>query len=548
MKTILLVDDDPHIIKALTQHIDWERLGLTIAATAGDGNEALAVYRQVRPDIVMTDVYLPGMNGIELTQELRRDRPDLPIVILSGYDEFENARQAMRWGVNHFLLKPAGVEEIEKVLAEILLEQDVLEQKRRLEETYKRQIGQMLPYLREKLFYDLLTTRYGPNELANERLEYLGIDRPDEVLAVSLQISRPAFLTKLKERDWQLLAFGASNIIRELLQAELAEAPFIQGYALDYSDHLFVLLLFGSGGFHGSEEREAEQTLHHFSDRLATRATEKISTYLKIGASAGIGSVKRQLCELIDSYLESRKALEAAEFQGVGRVYSYEEYYGLNHAQNDYTLDLKQWNEALNALDPAKAKQMWRTIHGKLIQDGPGSLTDTQTLCVGLFNSLMYMWNDQFPLLAPPCPMSRFLKEIQQHYTLAELIGWIDTLIEDWLCAVARELSEKKGNRLVERVKSYVEQHYSEEISFTAIARELYVHPKYLSSLFKRVTGENFVSYLNRYRIGKAVEYLQTGRHMVYEVSEMVGFKNATYFSQVFKMLTGSSPSDFIRL
>lgn len=114
----------------------------------------------------MTDVYLPGMTGLEITQTLRRDHPHLPIIILSGYDEFENARAAMRWGVNHFLLKPAEVEEIESVLREVLLEQDVRERHERLEQTYKQEVGRVLPYLRKQFLHELLTTRYRADEPA----------------------------------------------------------------------------------------------------------------------------------------------------------------------------------------------------------------------------------------------------------------------------------------------------------------------------------------------------------------------------------------------
>lgn len=94
----------------------------------------------------MTDVYMPGMGGLELTEALRELAPELPVIILSGYEEFENARQAMRWGVSHFLLKPARVDEIEAVLRAVLLDLDAGEQKKRLEERYQQEIGRTLPF------------------------------------------------------------------------------------------------------------------------------------------------------------------------------------------------------------------------------------------------------------------------------------------------------------------------------------------------------------------------------------------------------------------
>ncbi|WP_159881809.1 response regulator transcription factor [Paenibacillus puerhi] len=538
MRTILLVDDEAHILQGLSQHVGWSKLKLKIAGTAMDGRQAFERYKELKPDLVMTDVYMPGMNGVELAQALRQENPSLPIIILSGFDEFENARQAMRWGVSHFLLKPASVSEIESVLDEILQELEHTEQKRRLDEHYKREIDRMLPYLREKFFYELLTTRYLAHEINEERLDYLELPSPRRTAAVSLRITRPAFLTRLEERDWQLLRFGADNMIRELVEDELKLSSF-RGGVLDYSDNLFVLLLLSPH----SEEEE----LYRFCERLGRMATERIRTLLKIEALAGIGSVKSGLHELIDSYLESRKALDTAEYQGSCQVYPYRESARLDTTFDSYAPLLKQWNEALAGKLAEQAKAQWAQIHERLGGEASGSLADVQTICVGVFSSLMMVWHDDHPQQPPPLTMSRFLQEIQQRYALKDLIGWMHELVSEWLQISQQELSGRRGNRLVESVKQHVEQYYGEDISFAAIAKELYVHPKYLSQLFKRVTGQNFVQYLNQYRIQKAISYLQSGQHMVYEVGEMVGYKNAAYFSQVFKMVTGKSPSDFFR-
>jgi two-component system response regulator YesN len=537
MRTILLVDDEQPILDALSHHVGWSELNMSIVGMALDGYEAYSKYKELKPDIIMTDVFMSGMDGIQLVQMIRKENPNIPIVILSGYEEFETARQAMRWGIDHFLLKPSSVTEIRLVMEEILQELDVIEQKKQLEEHYKREIDLMLPYSREKLFYEILTTRYLPEEIPQERLEYLEIPKPQEVLVVSLQITRPAFLTKLKERDWQLLKFGADNMIKEMTREELSLFPSIHGEVLDYSDHLFVISLL-------NKETNAD-LLYSTAETIARKIIEKIMTYLKIEASAGIGSIKQGLYELIDSYLESREALE---FQESCQVYRFHEWNELHTTVDHFSPFMKQWNEALSLKDLDRATNSWLLIYEQLQSNSGGSLADVQTICVGLFSSLIYFWNDQFPLNQPPHTMSQFLQEIQKHYTLKQLASWMNEVITEWIRSAYQELSGRKSNRLVDSIKQYVEQNYMHEISFAAIAKELFVHPKYVSQLFKRVTGENFVSYLNNYRIHKAIDYLQSGQHMVYEVSEMVGFNNTTYFSQVFKMITGRSPSDYIKV
>ncbi|WP_405154741.1 response regulator [Paenibacillus sp. FSL K6-0108] len=532
MKTIMLVDDDPHIVKALTDHIDWSSIGLRIAGTASNGLDALELFQQLRPDLVMTDVYMPGLTGLEVTQTLRRDHPHLPIIILSGYDEFENARAAMRWGVNHFLLKPAEVEEIESVLREVLLEQDVRERREQLEQTYKQEIGRVVPYLRKLFLQELLTTRYREEELPAERMDYVGVRIPSQVRAVSLQLYRPAFLTRMKERDWQLLRYGAADIIQETVKEQTSQLNDCQVEIVDYSDQVFVLLLF--------DEKDRLEQLESIVERMI----DQIFTYLKIEMSAGIGTSKGHLCEVMDSYLESREALEKAEFQGGSRVYRYDSSNVLTPSTTDYSQLLRQWSESWADMRVDLAEEIWIQLRQLLDKGSGNSIQDVQVVAVSLFDTLIHSWNRHYPMLAPPLAMSNFLREIQMKYGLQDLICWMDGIIRNWMEQIRKEMGEKKSNKLVEQVKQYVEMHYAEEISFEAIAKGLFVHPKYLSQLFKRVTGENFVSYVNGYRIQRAMELLQSGHYMVYEVSEMTGFRNATYFSQVFKMLTGKSPSE----
>ncbi|CAM4239252.1 response regulator [Paenibacillus typhae] len=536
MRSILLVDDDPHILKALTRHVGWDNLELTIAGSAVNGTEALELFRELSPDLVMTDVYMPGMSGLELTETLREQNPELPIIILSGYEEFENARQAMRWGVSHFLLKPARVEEIEGVLREVLLELDVQEQKRRLEERYKLEIGRTLPYLRERLLMELLTTRYSAEELPEERLGYLQIAIPQQLAAASIQLNRPPRAKKLKEREWQLLRFGAGNICRETIHSRLAGYPSIQGHVLDYSEDMLVILLLDS---------EAEE-LSALLTEAVQEAADKIMNYIQLQAYAGIGAVKQAMHELIDSYLESREALLSAEYQGTGLVYTYEQYGGKNQwTLEDYSRLLQQWNEALLGKDPGAIWEIWEVIHTRLQEDEQNAIQDIQTVCVGLFTALMYFWNACCPVRTPPMTMPQFLQTVSDFPTWKSLTEWMGQIFPAYLKAAFSEMGVKR-NRLVDSVRRYVEANYNQEISFMGIAQELHVHPKYLSQLFKRITGENFVSYLNHYRIERAIEYLQSGQHMVYEISEMVGFNNPAYFSQVFKMITGRSPSEYL--
>lgn len=167
--------------------------------------------------------------------------------------------------------------------------------------------------------------------------------------AISLQLNRPVFLTRMKERDWQLLRYGAADIIQETVKEHAARMNG-QVEIVDYSDQVFVLLLLG-------DKDHLEECLP-----LVERMIDQIFTYLKIEVSAGIGRSKSHPCEVIDSYLESREAVETAEFQGGSRIYHYEAFEETEPSVTDYSLLLRQWNEAWADIRPDLAEEVWHHI------------------------------------------------------------------------------------------------------------------------------------------------------------------------------------------
>ena len=243
------------------------------------------------------------------------------------------------------------------MLREVLLEQDVRERRERLERTYKQEVGRVLPYLRKQFLHELLTTRYRADELPEARMEYIGFQIYDKVRAVSLQLNRPGFMTRMKERDWQLLRYGAADIIQETVKQQTAEMANCQVEVVDYSDQVFVLVMLGDKDYF--EDLQA----------LVGRMIDQIFTYLKIEVSAGIGRVKEHPCEVIDSYLESREAVERAEFQGGNRIYHVETLEEVERSATDYSLLLHQWDEAWADLRIGQAEEVWLQLFQSL-QEG----------------------------------------------------------------------------------------------------------------------------------------------------------------------------------
>ena len=202
MKTLLIVDDDHNVIRGLLNHIPWNDLNIRILDTAVNGEDTLQKIARNKPDIVITDIYMPKLDGLGLIRALRRDYPDIHIIIHSGYDDFDNARLAMKFGVRHFFLKPVNVYEFETVIKEVVMDMEAQEKQAEAAEFYERQMKQVIHYLRDAFFREMLITRYRPANIPVERLDMLGLSRDADTVVASLYLIRSPYLSKSKEREW----------------------------------------------------------------------------------------------------------------------------------------------------------------------------------------------------------------------------------------------------------------------------------------------------------------------------------------------------------
>ncbi|GAE30467.1 response regulator [Alkalihalobacillus hemicellulosilyticus] len=535
MKTVYIIDDDTVIREGLVKHVRWQELGFEIVETAKDGLEALNKIEHNPPDVIITDIYMPNMTGLELTKKLFNQFPSIQIIIQSGYDHFENARKAIQYGVKHFFLKPAPIQEIENVLIEIKQKIESEEKQRKLLASYEEQRKEYLIYTKDALIRDMLTKRYKRGGIPTEKLNLLHISPLQKVVVSTLTVIRPAYLTKAHERDWQLMKFSVQNIITELIETDTRTTQ-VDLHVVDYSDSTFVLVVF---------ENEYTDCLEKLCEELANELMSTLLFYLKVSVIIGIGRVKQGIHEMIDSYLESQRALEAAEYQEVNKVFtlSEAETYGSSPVYS-YPFDMiTSIQSAIQQKDAELVYSIWQKFIEEIKNEQSIPLLIVQNVCVTILNALMFdaqlreQWQSK--------DLSKLMGTVYAHRTIHHLTEWMGHYIEEWIQQVKEELTGRKSYKLIVGVKEYVHEYYDQEITLAEIAETLYVNRNYLSQIFKKVTGETFVNYLNHFRIEKAKDYLRQKKYMVYEVSEMVGYQNPTYFSQVFKSMTGVSPSEY---
>lgn len=529
---VLIVDDDAYAVNGLKRMIAWDKLGINEVMTAKDGEEGWQLFQKHPLDLLITDVYMPRMNGLELIKRIRSVNADIPIIILSGYDEFNYAKEAIQLDVAQYILKPAVFTEIERVLKEVVSEKFVADKKEQYLCGLRSHLEQSVPILREQFLFDMLSAALMERDITGHRTQFLDLDEQvfDGGLVMSLMIYRDWNHKTESERDWQLYKFGAYNIAQEIVQAKGS------CYLLRYMEDRLPLLLYGP----------KEETLQR-AKSIAAEFIESVGAYLELNANAGIGRWYGRFTAYPISHKESRDMLAMVEYEGYQQIFDAEEKReqsgGTWHA---YPFEyVRQLTEALFHMDHEKVMQHWAEIESMLLDGTGGSLKYLKTLCISMVNNLVLYGMKEDPSTLELGQLAQFLQDIQSAPSQQLLMERVRTILSQLLETLERKYRSGKQNAYVQHVKRAVAKQYKENISFARIADELHVTRNYLSSLFKSETGESFTNYLTLYRIERAKELMKLGRYMIYEISEMVGYSDPAYFSRVFKNVAGMNPTEY---
>lgn len=530
MWKIVIIDDDFQVSRGLRKAIPWEELDAEFAGEAIDGEEGLQLIEAAQPDIVLTDIYMPVMNGIQMIEELKRRGFAGRFVILSGYNDFEYARTAIRLGVDDYLTKPVTVEQIRSVLRATI---------DKLEETYLSRIEgdiaasrmTLKGHAQEELLLALLNGWGYPQEHAAAAGQLK--DRQSMVLVMEVLWNERTLSLSLA--DWNLFKFAVSNITAEVLGEEWPEAVF----AWLFGNHAALLL-----PARGAETAEA---IAADAQRLAGLLVDNMRTYLGLELRIGFGQVKPSWEQIKTSADEAMQMLLEKQHKEQ-RVKEKDGLAAQETGPADFSPE-SYFYDITRALQESRDEEALRLFGLYLERKKPEGVGNPQVIRV--------LAAEIRTLLHNALLMAGFqgLRNTEEGHAQRELAEMKDTeSIHRWLEAEIRSLRQtlhppiqEKHRKAVQFMIEYVHKHYAEDITLERLASQLYISKNYLNQLFKKVTGETFTNYVIRVRIEKAKALLMDGNHLIYEVSEMVGYQNVPYFSTLFKKYCGVSPSEIMK-
>ena len=522
---VLLADDEEEIRSGISRKIDWASLGLTLVGEAGNGEEALELAEQLRPDVVLTDIKMPFLDGLELCRRLRVTLPGARLVVFSGFDDFEYARQAMSLGVSEYILKPINAPELRQVLEKLRDQLDRQRLERRDMETLRRRYEESLPVLRELFYTRLLSGQIRPEQVQDRAARY-EIDLPQGLWTAALV--HVDGLGDEGERD-ELLLLSVQSFLEKHFALEGCAARVVL-----YGDMAALLV-----------HLDREERLYPLLEELE-RLSRLSQSYLGLRLTTGVGLPCRGPEELNRSAAGARSALDYRVLAGGGRVI--------------YIGDLEPQSAAAPSFEEEDQRALSAAV--KL-----GTQEQAEAVVRGLMDRLRHAGLslskcDLFLLEVVTClvrltrsgglPVEEVFGE---NFTGAVSVSDFSSLEElgRWLAERCLKLHELLGRqrtdsawRLVEQAKEYIAGHYSDEsLSVEALCSHIHLSPTYFSTLFKREVGMSFTAYVTQVRMDEAVRLLRDTDEKTYRIAERTGYSDPNYFSYVFKRRFDVSPSKY---
>lgn len=523
--TVLLVDDEEEVTQIIMKKIDWEGLGFSVIGSANNGVKALEMVEEFQPDIVMTDIKMPYMDGLELSNHIRAEFPATKILLFTGFDEFEYAKEAVHLEVEEYVLKPVNAVELTEVFTQMKRKLDQEISEKRNVQILQNYYLESLPLLQTNFYATLIEGKIREEKLESYLADYqISFDGPFYcVLVIHTSSSQMP-----KEMNPLLLSTSVQK---------LAEERFGEKWRAKCFSYLENTVLIA--------QLKNESEVSELTDEC-DRFCRYVLRILGAVVTIGIGKVCEELLETARSYTGAREAVSYRGIYGATRAINICEIV----PQAAKAADVTGEPELVNLLKQIRMGSETDVAEaaGKYLKQlaSPQKSLQQHHIDITELVSALYRFT-----AGNDIEMEEFSGDLGKLYrTLFELEP---EGLQEWLlkiCLSLRELMVSERSRstrsFVRRAEEYVRVNYAdEELSLDQICEFLGVSNSYFSTVFKKETGKSFVGYLTDYRMDQASRMLMETDEKSYIIAKNVGYTDSNYFSYVFKRRFGVSPSKY---
>lgn len=529
---LFIVDDEQYFRDGLRECVDWSKYDIELAGEADNGVNALEQIANVRPDIVITDVRMPVMNGIRLSAELVRQYKNLKIIFISGYDEFEYLKSAINVEAADYILKPVNLDELNAVLEKVTHKIECDINQKHLIYQMKSKLIESMPLLRQKFFMSLIRGYFLRSGNITSKLEFLELklNENSEFCVIVLSIDDVAELFKNSDEfERELTAFCIMNICQELIEIHFP------GYIFENRQGEFVCLL---------QMEKSDDVNKLFS--LIGQIQDNLDKHLKLNLTIGVGNKVKKLINIPVSYETAFEAASQKLFLGKSKVIVADRIRTFDDVIP--VISMNDWQRiqlSIKTADVDSTLEFIDEIFTKLSSSRSIDLKYCHNVCLQL---LIFTSNILMDLEIINEDSRMDLKNTWEPVFTLETIEDMRNYVVSYLNRASTLISEKRIKRssnVVEKVKDIIHRNYDKNLTINDISQEVFLTSTYLCMVFKQETGDTLNEYLTKVRIEKAKELLLDHNNKLSDICMAVGYIDASYFTKVFKRYTGSTPSEF---
>ncbi|MEK3768340.1 response regulator [Paenibacillus sp. FSL R5-0887] len=526
MYKIILVDDEDEVREGIKQKISWSKYGFELVGDFDNGRDALEAIEQHRPDVIITDICMPFMDGLGLARAVMDRYRDMKVIIVTGYEDFEYAKQAITLKVTEYLLKPINAREFAEFLSK--MKQDLDEEHLQKANLVKlrMQLNQSLPLLRERFLEQLVTTRMKSEEIEN-KLSYFHIPLQGQVyLALVIDIELEKRSQDLAF-DAELLRFGAFNIVQEQLEKEQ------DGVVFQTRDGKIAAIRSGNS-----------ETLEVATQLLAEQVQSSLNKYLKLSSTIGIGRKYNTLQQIPLSFQEAVSSIEYRYLLGIDKVISIQDLeFGKGLDQAHFTSWEKQF---ISALKTGKASAVSEILL-KWFQELKSNTSSIEGCRSSIYQLLVSLMNYVVDIGFPNTVVvsHNMFAEVATLKTLDEARHYLERTCHALILKLSEQRTTVRTSQM-QAAEAYIRENYcNDSFSLNELCSHIFMSISYFSATFKQHTGETFIEYLTRLRLEKAKELLTVTQLKTYDIAARVGYADPQYFSVIFKRNVGSTPKEY---
>ncbi len=541
MIKVFLVEDEYAIREGIKKSVNWEANGYTLVGEAGDGEMAFPKIVKARPDILITDIRMPFMDGLELSRLVKKEIPNIKIVVLSGYDDFNYAKQAISIGVEEYILKPVSGENLLTELGKIADAINVERQDELAKDKYLRDMEEIRTLAKQKFIHDMIDGKLSMQESLEQGRE-LGIDITAAYYSIVLFQAFPKNKAGVPaEEEFDVAEYsGVSEEIYSRIRETVSESPNVYLYE-QVGDVLCFL-----------EKSDSLNDMNQNTQKGIDIIKEIMSTKSDWIYFISIGKPVERIRDVNSSYRDASKRFAERYMLDESFIF-----YGEN--ANSNVLDI-------GGIDIKMVSQ--KTIFHFLRN---GTLVEIDDLVSEYFSSLGEEAMEsrlfcQYVLMEALISGMAFLDSMNvSREKAASILGelsdpvrFVDSVdkAKDYITRILKvlieyrnQVSDKKYTEIIDKAREFIKAQYkNDEMSLQTVASYVNVSSNHFSAIFRKETGETFIDYLTKVRMDNAKDLLTCTSMKTSEIGFEVGYKDPHYFSYIFKKTIGMSPKEYRRM